>query len=42
MAGGGAGIDAFAGRSTFKTWLFTILVNRARTTGVREHRSAAG
>jgi RNA polymerase sigma-70 factor (ECF subfamily) len=33
------GIDGFAGRSSFKTWLFTILVNRARSTGVREQRS---
>lgn len=33
------GIDGFAGRSSFKTWLFQILVNRARSTGVREQRS---
>jgi RNA polymerase sigma-70 factor, ECF subfamily len=33
------GIDRFEGRSTFRTWLFRILVNRARTTGVRERRS---
>jgi RNA polymerase sigma-70 factor, ECF subfamily len=33
------GIDGFAGRSAFKTWLLRILVNRARTTGVRERRS---
>ncbi len=32
------GIDQFEGRSSFKTWLFRILVNRARTSGVREHR----
>ncbi len=32
------GIDGFAGRSSFKTWLFQILVNRARSTGVRERR----
>src|SRR6204780_4959353 len=35
------GLDGFAGRSTFKTWLLRILVNRARSTGVREHRSVA-
>ncbi|MGD0197099.1 MAG: RNA polymerase sigma factor [Solirubrobacteraceae bacterium] len=33
------GIDSFAGRSTFRTWLFAILANRARTTGVREKRT---
>jgi RNA polymerase sigma-70 factor (ECF subfamily) len=35
------GIDSFAGRSSFKTWLLAILVNRARSTGVRERRSIA-
>jgi RNA polymerase sigma-70 factor (ECF subfamily) len=35
------GIHGFAGRSSFRTWLFTILVNRARSTGVRERRSVA-
>jgi RNA polymerase sigma-70 factor (ECF subfamily) len=35
------GLDGFAGRSTFKTWLMRILVNRARSTGAREHRSVA-
>jgi RNA polymerase sigma-70 factor (ECF subfamily) len=32
------GIDRFEGRSSLKTWLFRILVNRARTTGVKERR----
>jgi RNA polymerase sigma-70 factor (ECF subfamily) len=35
------GIDGFAGRSSFRTWLMRILVNRARSTGVRERRSVA-
>ena len=33
------GVDRFEGRSSFKTWLFHILLNRARTTAGREHRT---
>lgn len=33
------GLAAFEGRSSLRTWIFTILVNRARSTGVREQRS---
>ena len=33
------GLKNFRGESTFRTWLFSILVNRARTTGSRERRS---
>lgn len=32
------GVHRFEGRSTFKTWLFRICVNRARTSGMRDHR----
>jgi RNA polymerase sigma-70 factor, ECF subfamily len=35
------GIGGFEGRSSVRTWLFRILVNRARTAGVRERRSLA-
>jgi RNA polymerase sigma-70 factor, ECF subfamily len=34
------GIDRFEGRSSLKTWLFRILINRARSAGVRERRHA--
>jgi RNA polymerase sigma-70 factor, ECF subfamily len=33
------GIERFEGRSSLKTWLYRILVNRARTAGVRERRT---
>jgi len=33
------GLPTFEGRSSLKTWIFTILVNQARTRGQREHRS---
>jgi RNA polymerase sigma-70 factor (ECF subfamily) len=33
------GLGTFEGRSTLRTWVFTILVNRARTRGSREARS---
>jgi RNA polymerase sigma-70 factor (ECF subfamily) len=35
------GLDGFAGRSSFRTWLLRILVNRATTTGMRERRTVA-
>ena len=33
------GLDRFEGRSSVKTWIFTILTNRAKTRGQREKRS---
>jgi len=33
------GLGTFEGRSALKTWIFRILVNRAKTRGVREARS---
>ncbi len=34
------GLERFEGRAAFKTWLFRILINRARSAGTREHRHA--
>jgi RNA polymerase sigma-70 factor, ECF subfamily len=33
------GIDRFEGRSSLKTWIFRILVNRAQSRGAREQRT---
>jgi RNA polymerase sigma-70 factor (ECF subfamily) len=33
------GVDRFEGRSTFKTWLFNILMNRARSAAYKESRA---
>jgi RNA polymerase sigma-70 factor (ECF subfamily) len=34
------GIDKFEGRSSLRTWLFTVMINIAKTRGVREQRDA--
>ena len=33
------GVDRFEGRSSFKTWLFRILINRARSAATKEQRA---
>jgi RNA polymerase sigma-70 factor, ECF subfamily len=33
------GLRSFEGRSSLKTWIFSILTNKAKTRGVRERRS---
>jgi RNA polymerase sigma-70 factor, ECF subfamily len=35
------GLAGFEGRSSVRTWVFRILINRARTTGTRERRTVA-
>ena len=34
------GIDSFEGRSSVRTWLFTVLINIAKRRGMRERRDA--
>jgi RNA polymerase sigma-70 factor, ECF subfamily len=36
-----AGLDRFEGRCSLKTWVFSILVNKAKTRGARERRTIA-
>ena len=33
------GLERFAGRSSLRTWVYRILLNPAKTRGVREHRT---
>jgi RNA polymerase sigma-70 factor (ECF subfamily) len=33
------GLDGFRGHSTFRTWVFRILVNQAKTRGMRDRRT---
>ena len=35
------GLDRFEGRSSLKTWIFTILTNKAKTRGQREKRTVS-
>ncbi len=34
------GIDGFEGRSSLRTWLFTVMINIAKKRGIRERRDA--
>ena len=34
------GIDGFEGRSSLRTWLFTVLINIAKKRGVRDRRES--